>query len=80
MSPIMDIETRPVFSKRLTHAGHVCQFVIGRTGTGVWEVREECDSRVVRQVRYTDWHRVERARSVFALRASLLEDEGWTAS
>ena len=28
--------------------------------TGGWEVREVRDSQVVRQVRMSDWHRVER--------------------
>jgi hypothetical protein len=42
-----------------------------------WEVRDEQDSRVIRWVRYSDWHRVERARMAFALEAALLEESGW---
>src|SRR5437588_274822 len=34
-------------------------------------------SRVIRWVRYRDWHRVERARAAFALEAALLEESGW---
>ena len=32
-----------------------------------WEVREEQDDRVVRDIKYTDWHRVERAIQMFEL-------------
>lgn len=32
-----------------------------------WAVREEHDRAVVREVTYTDWHRVERAVQVFEL-------------
>lgn len=46
-------------------------------GSG-WEIREEEDSRLVRQVHYTDWHRVERARMAFARQAADLTDDGWT--
>jgi hypothetical protein len=73
----MHTDIRPMFAKRLTHRGHVHQFVIDSHGRDGWEVREEHDSHVVRQSRYTDWHRVERARHLFSLRASLLTDEGW---
>jgi hypothetical protein len=31
-----------------------------------WEIREEHDTGEVRTMRYTDWHRVERARDLFA--------------
>lgn len=45
-------------------AGLVKRFIVTRSAVG-WEVREEHDSRVVRQVQYTDWHRVERALQAF---------------
>jgi hypothetical protein len=32
-----------------------------------WDVREERDSRVVRQITYRDWHRVERVMQAFEL-------------
>lgn len=66
-----------MFAKRLTNEGHTHQFVIAPLGREGWEVWEEHDSHVVRRSRYTDWHRVERARHLFSLRASLLTDEGW---
>ena len=67
-----------MFSKRLQHDGHVHRFLIASLGSEGWEVREEHDSTVVRQMHYTDWHRVERARSIMALRAVQLEESGWT--
>jgi hypothetical protein len=70
--------TTQMFSKRLEHDGHVHRFLIASHGPEGWEVREERDSTVVRQTHYTDWHRVERARSIMALRATLLEQNGWT--
>lgn len=45
-----------------------------------WEVREEHDHRIVRQVCYTDWHRVERAVSVFKRQAFELERQGWMST
>lgn len=44
------------------------QRVVVTRGAAGWEVREERDSRVVRQITYTDWHRVERAVQRFELR------------
>jgi hypothetical protein len=70
----------PMFSfvKRLRNADHIRRYSIVPTGSG-WEVREEQDSRVVRQVHYTDWHRVERARRAFTLEVSNLREQGWEA-
>ena len=39
---------------------------VTRDRTG-WLVSEEFGSRIVRQVNYSDWHRVERALQVFDL-------------
>jgi hypothetical protein len=66
------------YRKRLKNANHVRRFTILPTGSG-WEVREEQDSRVVRRVDYTDWHRVERARRAFALEVMHLREQGWEA-
>jgi hypothetical protein len=55
-----------------THA-----FTITDAGLAGWEVREEQDSQIVRSIRYTDWHRVERARMNFARTAETLEMSGW---
>ena len=64
------------FSTRLRNAQHVRGFSI-REINGGWEVREEQDSRVVRQICYTDWHRVERAHRTFAIEVSNLREKGW---
>ena len=68
-----------MFTRSLTQAGHVHQFFI-TPGEAGWEVREEHDHEVVRRSIYRDWQRVERAQSLFALRAAELEQTGWTAS
>jgi hypothetical protein len=67
------------FTKSLKYRGHERRFSIEPTGGG-WEVREEEDSRVVRQIRYTDWHRVERARRAFTLEMIDLREKGWAES
>jgi hypothetical protein len=64
------------FVKTLRNAEHTCRYSIRSTKTG-WEVREELDSKVVRQTQYQDWHRVERARQVFALKFEGLRSQGW---
>ena len=61
-------------------AGQTKRFTITDAGTLGWEVREEQDSRVVRSTRYTDWHRVERARMTFAQEAASLASSGWKES
>jgi hypothetical protein len=66
-----------MFAKELTHAGHTRRFTISAEGGEGWEVRVEQDSRVVRRVCYTDWHRVERAVQLITLQVSELEENGW---
>ena len=69
-----------LFSKELRFAGHVRRFLINRLGREGWEVLEVQDRQVVKQVRYTDWHRVERALSLFNIEIGQLEREGWVAA
>jgi hypothetical protein len=64
-----------MFSSELTQDGHTRRLTITRSSAG-WEVREEHDSRVVRTVNCSDWHRVERARQMFALENRLPLDAG----
>ena len=66
-----------MYNKELRFAGHVRRFLISGQGRDGWEVREEQDERVVKQVRYTDWHRVERALGMFNLEIVELESRGW---
>jgi hypothetical protein len=63
-----------MFTSERTQAGHTQRFTVTRTAAG-WEVREEVDSKVVRTVKYMDWHRVERAIELFK-RQELLADAG----
>ena len=67
-----------MYSKTLTHGGHTRQFEIRDAGVAGWEVREQQDDRTVRQVLYTDWHRVERAVTRLESEIASLEREGWT--
>jgi hypothetical protein len=69
---------QPMFFRQLHQAGRTRRFVIASRETGGWDVREEADRSVVREVHYDDWHRVERARTAFALRVLTLVEEGWT--
>jgi hypothetical protein len=64
---------------RVFHRAHQTRrfAIVAGEGSG-WEIREEEDSRLLRRVQYTDWHRVERARMVFARQAADLADDGWT--
>ena len=66
-----------MFAKELTQAGHTRRFSVTEAGGLGWEVREEQDSQLVRQVRYTDWHRVERALTVITRQVRALEQAGW---
>jgi hypothetical protein len=66
-----------MYARILRKADQIRRFTIREAGAAGWEVREEADSRIIRSVQYTDWHRVERARRVFAWQAATLEDAGW---
>ena len=66
-----------MFAKELKQAGHTKRFTISNAGAEGWEVREEQDSHIVKQVFYQDWHRVERAEQIMTLRVSQLEENGW---
>jgi hypothetical protein len=68
-----------MFAKELRQEGHTRKFSIQDLGRDGWEVREEQDDRVLKQVCYTDWHRVERALSMFNLQIGELEGRGWSA-
>jgi hypothetical protein len=65
-----------MFTRQLTLAGHCKRFTISRVAGG-WEVRQEEDSRLVRRIRYDDWHRVERARMRIDAEVLGLKDDGW---
>ena len=64
------------FSKSLRLLDHTRRFSIARQGDG-WQVREERDNKIIREVLYQDWHRVERARQSFAITLDELTKKGW---
>ena len=64
------------YTKRLQNHAHERRFRISVADEG-WEVVEEADRQVVRQVSFTDWHRVERARRTWLQRVDALKAEGW---
>jgi hypothetical protein len=66
-----------MYEQSLTHEGHTRRFLISALGPMGWEVREEQDSHVIQNRVYDDWHRVERARSIFQVAISELEQAGW---
>jgi hypothetical protein len=68
-----------MFNHRLEHQGRTRGFLIETRAAGGWDVLEEQDRRVVREVHYDDWHRVERQLNVFALRVEILKNEGWVS-
>jgi len=61
----------------LQKAAHIRRFIISAPSILGWEIREEHDDRIIRVVRYVDWHRVERARLEFAREAATLRESGW---
>ena len=66
-----------MYTTELSHAGHSRRFILGEAPLGGWELCVEEDHAVVSRVRYTDWHRVERALDAIARRVSALEEGGW---
>lgn len=69
-----------MYKRTFRKADQTHRFVITNTDGFGWEVRVEQDARVISRVRYTDWHRVERARMDFADQALDLESSGWKES
>lgn len=67
------------YEHTLRKDGQIRQFSILRQD-GEWRVVDSADGTVLRAAAYHDWHRVERARRVFAIECSALQAEGWTDS
>lgn len=66
-----------MYECNLSHDGHTRRFQIKPLLATGWEVSEEEDSHVVSSRVYNDWHRVERARTVFRVAVGRLERDGW---
>jgi hypothetical protein len=64
------------FTKKIQVLDHTLRYSIVATDAG-WEVREERDSQLVRQARFQDWHRVERARRSISTELEELRTKGW---
>jgi len=69
-----------MYARILRKADKTRRFTISTTNGDGWEVREEQDSQVIYKARYTDWHRVERARMTFANQVLSLRMAGWKES
>jgi hypothetical protein len=65
-----------MLNRQLTNHEHTSCFLV-TSGAEGWEVREEQDAIVVKVSHRDDWHRVERDRLLFDLRARALTVEGW---
>jgi len=68
-----------MFARELQQAGHTRKFSIVDKGNAGWEVRDVQDDRVLKEICYTDWHRVERALNMFNLQIDELESKGWAS-
>jgi hypothetical protein len=66
-----------MFSTRLTCAGRTRSFIVRSLQADGWEMTIEEDSRLLRRVRYTDWHRVERALAAIDRDIRALTELGW---
>lgn len=66
-----------MYERTLQNHSHTRRLTITPKDPSGWDVREERDSALVREVHYNDWHRVERARRAFALEAVSLYRDGW---
>ena len=73
----MASDARRVFMRDLTDGAHGRRFNVEKTPTDGWRIRDERDSKVVRNVTYDDWHRVELAIKGFSAEAAQLKRHGW---
>jgi hypothetical protein len=67
-----------MYARSLRKASQTRRFIIRTNGAAGWQVIDERDAEIVRSVSYDDWHRVERAKAVFAIEAVTLRESGWT--
>lgn len=65
------------FSKKVQLLDHTLHYSIVTTDEG-WELREERDSQLVRQMHFQDWHRVEFATRTIDIELNQLLDKGWS--
>ena len=66
-----------MYSITLQLAEHVKQYSIHPRPSEGWIVSLEEDRKLVRQICYRDWHRVERAAAIFRLEVADHIARGW---
>lgn len=67
-----------MYARALSNNQHRRRFTVRPTPRTGWEVRDEFDADVLKVIHYEDWHRVERAKALFAREADQLKHRGWT--
>ena len=67
-----------MYHRQLKREAQIHRFLIIASRGDGWEVRQERDDQVLSTRRIYDWHRVERARLLFATDAAQLRAAGWT--
>jgi hypothetical protein len=72
------LELPAMYERILRHESQTRRFTITSTSGSGWDVVDEEDGAARKDVRYLDWHRVERARRAFAREAAELRSRGWT--
>jgi hypothetical protein len=72
------LELPAMYERILRHDSQTRRFTITSTSGSGWDVVDEEDGAARKDVRYLDWHRVERARRAFAREAAELRNRGWT--
>jgi len=66
-----------MFSVVLHNGGATRRYSISAEGAAGWTVTLQREDERARDVRYHDWHRVERALALIRLEISELEAQGW---
>jgi hypothetical protein len=61
----------------LQRANHIREYSIRQVAGQGWEVRVAEDATLTRQMRYRDWHRVERAIASMYRDVADLTAQGW---
>jgi hypothetical protein len=69
-------EPTKAFEQTLRKDDRVRRFEI-LVDSGGWRAVEHAGTTVIRETRYSDWHRVERVRRAFTVETQALRAEGW---
>lgn len=66
-----------MFDVCLRRADHVREYFVSNRSEAGWEIRSEEDRTLRQHACYRDWHRVERALSLFRHEIAELQKQGW---